>query len=138
MNISEVMTSNVRVVSPQDTLQYAAQLMEETDAGLLPVSENDELIGTLTDRDITIRAVAKGLPPDETYVSDVMSADAMYVFDDQSIEEAAQDMSDFQVRRLPVLNRDNRLVGIVALADLARNQDDEVSGLVLNRVSQPN
>jgi CBS domain-containing protein len=135
MNISEVMTSNVRVVSPQDTLQYAAQLMEETDAGLLPVSENDELIGTLTDRDITIRAVAKGLPPDETYVSDVMSAD---VFDDQSIEEAAQDMSDFQVRRLPVLNRDNRLVGIVALADLARNQDDEVSGLVLNRVSQPN
>lgn len=95
MNISEVMTPNVRVVSPHDTLQFAAQLMEEIDLGLLPVTENEELIGTLTDRDITIRAVAQGLSPEETQVSEVMTSDALYVFEDQSVEEAAQDMSDF-------------------------------------------
>ncbi len=137
MNISEVMTPNVRVVSPHDTLQFAAQLMEEIDVGLLPVTENEELIGTLTDRDITIRAVAQGLSPEETQVSEVMTSDALYVFEDQSVEEAAQDMSDFQVRRLPVLNRENHLVGIVALADLALSQDSNAVNIALDGVSQP-
>lgn len=137
MNISEVMTSNVRVVSPYDTVQFAAQLMEEIDVGLLPVTENEELIGTLSDRDITIRAVAHGLSPEETQVSDVMTSDALYVFEDQTIEEAAQDMSDFQVRRLPVLNRENRLVGIIALADLALSQDSNAVSTALDGVSQP-
>lgn len=137
MNISEVMTPNVRVVSPYDTLQFAAQLMEEIDVGLLPVTENEELIGTLTDRDITIRAVAQGLSPEETQVSEVMTSDALYVFEDQSVEEAAQDMSDFQVRRLPVLNRENHLVGIVALADLALSQDSNAVNIALDGVSQP-
>lgn len=137
MNISEVMTPNVRVVSPYDTLQFAAQLMEEIDVGLLPVTENEELIGTLSDRDITIRAVAQGLSPEETQVSEVMTSDALYVFDDQSIEEAAQDMSDFQVRRLPVLNRDNLLVGIVSLADLTLSEDSNAVNIALDGVSQP-
>lgn len=137
MNISEVMTPNVRVVSPHDTLQFAAQLMEEIDVGLLPVTENEELIGTLTDRDITIRAVAQGLSPEETQVSEVMTSDALYVFEDQSVDEAAQDMSDFQVRRLPVLNRENHLVGIVALADLALSQDSNAVNIALDGVSQP-
>lgn len=137
MNINEVMTPNVRVVSPHDTLQFAAQLMEEIDVGLLPVTENEELIGTLTDRDITIRAVAQGLSPEETQVSEVMTSDALYVFEDQSVEEAAQDMSDFQVRRLPVLNRENHLVGIVALADLALSQDSNAVNIALDGVSQP-
>lgn len=137
MNISEVMTPNVRVVSPHDTLQFAAQLMEEIDVGLLPVTENEELIGTLTDRDITIRAVAQGLSPEETQVSEVMTSDALYVFEDQSVEEAAQDMSDFQVRRLPVLNRENHLVGIVALADLALSQDSKAVNIALDGISQP-
>lgn len=137
MNISDVMTPNVRVVSPHDTLQFAAKLMEEIDVGLLPVTENEELIGTLSDRDITIRAVAQGLSPEETHVSEVMTSDALYVFDDQSIEEAAQDMSDFQVRRLPVLNRENHLVGIVSLADLSLSEDSHAVNIALDGISQP-
>jgi CBS domain-containing protein len=119
MHINEVMTRDVKIASPTDTLQQAAQLMQSEDFGSLPVGENDRLVGMVSDRDIAVRAVALGLSPTECCVRDVMSDEVKYVFDDQTIEEAAQMMGKLQVRRLPVLNRDKRLVGIVSLGDLS-------------------
>ena len=119
MIISEVMTRDVRIVSPDDSLESAAQLMEEQDFGSLPVAENDRLVGMLTDRDITIRAVARGLIPRECTVREVMSEEVKYVYDDESVRDVAIVMGDLHVRRLPVLDRAKRLVGIVSLGDLA-------------------
>lgn len=119
MVINEVMTRDVKIAAPTDDLQHAAQLMESEDFGSLPVGENDRLVGMLSDRDIAIRAVARGLSPQECTVRDIMSSEVKYVFDDESIEDAAKMMGKLQVRRLPVLNRDKRLVGIVSLGDLA-------------------
>jgi CBS domain-containing protein len=119
MLVSEVMTRDVKIASPNDSLQRAAQRMEADDFGSLPVGEDDRLVGMLSDRDIAIRAVAQGRSPTECCVRDVMSAEVKYVFDDQTIEEAAKMMGTLGVRRLPVLNHDKRLVGIVSLGDLA-------------------
>jgi CBS domain-containing protein len=119
MYVREVMTPDVVIASPEDTLQCAAEMMVDIDAGVLPVGENDRLVGILTDRDITVRAVAAGKEPAECKVRDVMSPDIKYIYDDESIEDAARNMTSLQVRRLPVLNRDKRLVGIVSLGDLA-------------------
>ena len=119
MFVREVMTSDVVIASPEDTLQRAAEMMADIDAGVLPVGENDRLVGILTDRDITVRAVAAGKEPTECKVRDVMSPDLKYIYDDESVEDAARNMTSLQVRRLPVLNRDKRLVGIVSLGDLA-------------------
>jgi CBS domain-containing protein len=119
MVINEVMTRDVKIAAPTDDLQHAAQLMEKDDFGSLPVGENDRLVGMLSDRDIAIRAVARGLSPQECTVRDIMSGDVKYVFDDESIEDAAKMMGQLQIRRLPVLNHDKRLVGIVSLGDLA-------------------
>jgi len=119
MIISEVMTRDVTIVSPDDTLESAARLMEEQDFGSLPVAENDRLVGMLTDRDITIRGVAHGLTPRDSTVREIMSAEIKYVYDDESVRDVANVMGDLQVRRLPVLDRGKRLVGIVSLGDLA-------------------
>ena len=119
MLISEVMTRDVTVASPDDTLQCVARIMEDEDFGSLPVAENDRLVGMLTDRDITIRAVAQGLAPQESKVREVMTTDVQYVYDDELVRDVANVMGDLHVRRLPVLNRDRRLVGIVSLGDLA-------------------
>jgi CBS domain-containing protein len=119
MIISEVMTREVRIASPDDTLERAAQIMEEEDFGSLPVAENDRLVGMLTDRDITIRAVAHGFAPQDSKVREVMSPEVRYVYDDESVRDVAKVMGDLQVRRLPVLDHAKRLVGIVSLGDLA-------------------
>ena len=119
MNVREVMTPDVVIASPDDTLQRAAEMMIDIDAGVLPVGENDRLVGILTDRDITIRAVALDKVPSECKVRDVMSCDVKYIYEDESTEDAARNMADLQMRRLPVLNRDKRLVGILSLGDLA-------------------
>jgi CBS domain-containing protein len=119
MKIKEIMSHDVRTVKPTDTAQQAAAIMAETDVGALPVAENDRLIGMVTDRDIVIRAVAKGKGPSECRVRDVMSGELKYVYEDESTDDLARNMSDLQVRRLPVMTRDKRLVGIVAMADLA-------------------
>jgi CBS domain-containing protein len=118
MKISERMSRDVRVAAPTQSVREAAKLMSELDVGALPVGENDRLIGIITDRDIAIRGVAAGRGPD-TPVRDVMSSEVKYCYEDQSIEDVAQNMSDIRVRRLPVVNRDKRLVGIVSLGDLA-------------------
>lgn len=119
MVISEVMTPEVRVASPDDTLQCVARVMQEDDFGSRSVAENDRLVGMLTDRDITIRAVARGLTPQDVKVREVMSTEVRYVYDDESVQDVARVMGDLHVRRLPVLDRDKRLVGIVSLGDLA-------------------
>jgi CBS domain-containing protein len=135
MKVSEVMTHDVKIASPQDTLRDAAQMMEGIDAGALPVGENDRLVGMLTDRDITLRAVARGKIPDECTVREVMSSDIKYVFEDETVENAAKNMGDLQVRRLPVLDRKKRLVGIVSLGDLALKKTDS-AGKALKKVSE--
>jgi CBS domain-containing protein len=119
MQLKDVMTKNVQLTDPGTTLKSAAALMRDGDFGLLPVGENDRLVGTLSDRDIVVAAVAEGKDPNSTAVRDAMSEGIAYCFEDQSVDEAAEVMRKRQIRRLPVLNRDKRLVGIVALADLA-------------------
>lgn len=135
MNVSEVMSRDVKIASPEDTLQHAAQMMEGIDAGALPVGENDRLVGILTDRDITLRAVARGKAP-ECKVRDVMSENIKYVYEDDTLEKVAKSMGDLQVRRLPVLDRKKRLVGIVSLGDLALKKT-ESAGKALKKVSEP-
>jgi CBS domain-containing protein len=129
------MTHDVQIASPDDVLQRAAQLMEKNDFGVLPVGENDRLVGMLSDRDIVIRAVARGLAPDRAKVREVMSTEVKYVYDDESVADVARKMSELQVRRLPVLNRDKRLVGIVSLGDLAINEP-KPAGAALSSISQ--
>ncbi len=118
MKVHEAMTAGVRLVNPDRSICDAAQVMADQDVGALPVGENDRLVGMITDRDIAVRAVAQGLPPD-TKIRDVMSAQVKYCFDDEELEHVARNMGDLKVRRLPVLNREKRLVGILAISDLA-------------------
>ena len=137
MKIRDVMTRSVELVNPDTSLEEAARKMRETDTGFLPVGENDRLAGTLTDRDITIRAVAEGRDPKSAKVRDAMSDDLVYVFEDAETAEAADLMAQRQIRRLPVLNQDKRLVGVVSLGDLAtRTPDDDVVGQTVQDVSK--
>lgn len=138
MKLREIMTPRVEVLPPTATLQAAAQRMKEIDVGSLPVCDGERLLGTLTDRDITIRATAEGWDPRTTTVSEVMSREIVYCFEDQDVEEAADVMESRQVRRLPILTRDKRLCGIVSLGDLAvRTGSHELSGEALEAVSEP-
>jgi CBS domain-containing protein len=136
MRVSEAMSRNVRIANPGQSIRDVAKLMAEIDAGSVPVGENDRLVGMITDRDIAIRAVAAGKGPD-TPVRDVMSKEVKYCFDDEDLEHVAKNMGEIQVRRLPVVNRDKRLVGIVSLADIAQNEDTETTGETTAKVSQP-
>jgi CBS domain-containing protein len=130
------MTPDVRVANPDETIQQAARLMASLDAGVLPVGENDRLVGMITDRDIAIRAIAEGKGPDAK-VRDVMTKDVKYCYEDQDVNEVTRDMADLQVRRLPVLNRDKRLVGIVSLGDIAISPDNERAADALSGISRP-
>lgn len=121
--ISEVMNTDVQTIGPEATIEEAAQEMRDGDFGLIPVGEEDNLLGVITDRDIAIRAVAEGKGPD-TPVREVMSEGVVSAHEDDSIEEAAQIMSDHQIRRLPIVDADNRLVGIVSLGDFAVESSD--------------
>jgi CBS domain-containing protein len=130
------MTRDVRVANPGQSIRDVAKIMAEIDAGAVPVGENDRLVGMITDRDIAIRAVAHGKGPD-TPVRDVMSKEVKYVFEDEDLEHVAHNMADIQVRRLPVVNREKRLVGIISLGDIAQNEDTETIGEATAGVSQP-
>ena len=134
--VSEVMTRNVEVIAPEESLQRAAQLMDELNVGSLPVCSGKELLGMITDRDITVRAVAAGQGPSDTCVSDVMSERVRWVSEDDSTATAAHHMSDMQVRRLPVLNARRELVGIVSLGDLATH-DTAQADEALREISTP-
>lgn len=124
MKVSECMSKDVRVASPAWSICDAARAMKEIDSGFLPVGERDRLVGMVTDRDIAIRAVAEGKGPD-TEVRDVMSGEVIYCFDDEDLDAVATKMSDRRIRRLPVLNRDKRLVGVVSLGDLSQSPEDD-------------
>ena len=138
MRVGAVMTPNVEVIGSNAPLKEAAAKMKNLDVGLIPVCEGDELKGTLTDRDITVRGVAEGYNPSETTVGDIMSTDLAYCFEDEEIEEALSLMEARQIRRLPVLSRERRLVGIVSLGDLAVHAGQkERLGETLKEVSQP-
>ena len=137
MKISECMTRDVQLANPDMSLREAARMMGRCDAGVLPVGENDRLVGMITDRDIAIRAVAEGKGPD-TKVRDVMSQEqVMYCYDDEELSHVAQNMAENQVRRLPVVNRDKRLVGIVSLGDVATSASQSTAGEAVKGVSKP-
>ena len=136
MKVREAMTTKVRTANPEQTICEAACLMAECDAGILPVGQNDRLVGVITDRDITIRAVAQGKSP-ETPVSEVMSKEVLYCFEDEDLEHVAKNMGDVKVRRLPVLNRKKRLVGIVSVGDLALTANAQVAGRAVADISKP-
>lgn len=138
MRVSEIMTRDVDVVSPEATLVEAATLMARDDVGVLPIGHLESLTGMLTDRDIVVRGLAQGKDPASTRVKDVMTPDLIFVFEDQEVQQAAFLMSSRQVRRLPVLDRTHCLVGIVSLGDLAKYGDDEERlSVTLQSVSEP-
>src|SRR5436309_2568943 len=136
MKVSEAMTRDVRVANPNETIRDAARMMAEINAGMLPVGENDRLVGVITDRDIAVRAVAAGKGP-ETLIRDVMSTEVKYCFADDEIEEVAHNMADIKVRRLPVLNSQKRLVGIISLADIAMAEGPDPAGHAICGISEP-
>jgi CBS domain-containing protein len=136
MNVQEIMSRDVELIDPNCTICEAARLMRDDNVGALPVGENDRLVGMVTDRDIVMRAIAEDRPAGSTNVRDVMSKRIYYCFEDDNIDEAADIMAKHQVRRLAVLNRDKRLVGIVALADLGRGGHDAAKK-ALKDISQP-
>ena len=136
MKISEIMTRDPELIDPNASIRDAAKRMKNEDIGALPVGENDRLIGMVTDRDIAMRGVAEDRAPETTTVRDVMSEKIFYCFDDDDIEDAARCMAENQVRRLPILNRDKRLTGIVSLADIAQTGED-CEKTALEGVSEP-
>lgn len=129
-SVADIMSTDVCTIEPQETLRQAALLMQENDIGSLPVCQDGELLGMITDRDITVRGVAEGLDPDDTTVSDVMSGDVQCCTEELPVSEVMALMGELQVRRLPVVDEQRQLVGIVALADLARRQGDHIDQTV--------
>ena len=136
MRVRDVMTPDIQMCTPDDTLKDAAEAMAALDVGLLPVTDNERLIGMISDRDIAIRGVAAGRGPDSR-VGDVMTSDVKYCFEDQDLEEITRNMGDIQVRRLPALNQDKRLVGIIALGDIAKVGTSTGTGEALSQISRP-
>lgn len=136
MRVCDAMTPSVQLCTPQDSIRDAAEAMTALNVGLLPVADNDRLVGMISDRDIATRGVAMGRGPD-ALVRDVMTADVKYCFEDQDLDEITRNMADIQVRRLPVLNRDKRLVGIIALGDIAVSKAGDGATMALCGISQP-
>lgn len=136
MRVSEAMKRDVQIASPDQSIEEAARIMADIDAGSLPVGEGDRLVGMLTDRDIAVRAVALGKDP-QTPVRDVMTAEVKYCFDDDDTEAVARNMGEQQIRRLPVVDRDKQLVGILSLGDLATADGGRSAGDALSGIAQP-
>jgi CBS domain-containing protein len=135
MKVSKCMTRDVQLVNPTQSIRDAARMMAEIDAGALPVGQDDRLVGMITDRDIAVRAVAEGKSPD-TPIREIMSREVLYCFDDQELKDIARNMGEMKVRRLPVLNRDKRLVGIVSLGDLARKEEPSLTASAVTNISK--
>lgn len=134
MRVRDAMTRDVRVATPGQSIRDVARTMAEADAGILPVGENDRLVGMITDRDIAVRAVARGKGPD-TPVRDVMSTEkVMYCFEDDVVDEVARNMGDVKLRRLPVMDRDKRLVGIISLGDVAQ-REQKAAGRSMEKIA---
>ena len=136
MLVRDIMTRDVRLLAPHDTLREAAQRMRDDNIGSLPVADGDRLVGYVTDRDLVVRGLAEGFSGD-THVHDVMSDQVLYCFEDEDVNDVAANMAQNQVRRLPVLSREKRLVGIVALGDIATKGSDASAEDALEGVSKP-
>lgn len=137
MKLSEVMSRDVHIANPDDTLTEAALRMAEAEVGALPVCNGRKVLGMITDRDLVVRGLARYLDPETTQVQRCMSEGVQYCFEDEDLEAAAHKMAEHQVRRLIVLDRDKNLVGMVSLGDVARAGDDRVSGDTLESISEP-
>ena len=135
--IAEIMTRGVTTISPDDNIRRAAQLMDELNVGAIPVCDHDELVGMITDRDITVRATSAGEQPEDTQVKDVMSVDVRWCFDNQTVDEVMDQMRGAQIRRIPVKDHDTqKLVGIVSLGDITTKHSAEVDR-TLEKISNP-
>jgi CBS domain-containing protein len=138
MQVAEIMTRDPEVVTSDFILKDAALKMRELDVGMLPIRNEDRLVGMLTDRDITVRATAEGRDPSNTKVSEVMTPEVVYCFEDQDVSEAAKLMQEKQIRRLPILNRQKKLVGIVSLGDVAvHTAEEKIVSKTIKEVSEP-
>jgi CBS domain-containing protein len=137
MQVQETMTRQVSIVSPDESLKTAASYMAQLDVGALPVGDGDRLVGMVTDRDLAIRGLGEGLGP-TAKVREVMTEDVKYCFADQEVDEIAENMADIQLRRLPVVDRDKRLVGILSLCDIATSDEMEQATEALCGISRPN
>ncbi len=135
--VSEVMTRGVRSLAPDDTLQFAAQAMEELNVGVIPVCTEGRVVGIVTDRDIVVRGVAQGLAPASTQLREVMSEPVETCREDEPLEEATQKMEERQIRRLPVMDAQGELVGILSLGDVAAKGDSYEAGVALSDISEP-
>jgi CBS domain-containing protein len=135
--VANAMTRGVRSMTPTDTIRFAAQAMDELDVGSIPVCDGDRVVGMVTDRDITVRAVAHGLPVETTPISAVMSEGVEYCFEDETVDDATEQMQSAQIRRLPVLNRQKKLVGMLALGDVAAKTNSDQAGEALADISEP-
>jgi CBS domain-containing protein len=136
MKVSDAMTRGASIAQPNETLQQIARRMAIEDIGFLPVGDDDRLVGMITDRDIAIRAVAEGRGHD-TMVREIMTREVKYCFEDEDMDHVVQNMADLQIRRLPVVNRDKRLVGVISLADQALKDSPEIAGIALSGVVMP-
>ena len=136
MKVCDAMTVEVQLCTPEDTLRDAAEAMMALDVGLLPITDDERLVGMITDRDIVVRGIAMGRGPD-ALVREVMTKDVKYCFEDQELAEVARNMGEIQVRRLPVVNRDKQLVGIIALGDIVRSVPGDGTVNALRQISQP-
>ena len=137
MQLSEILTREVETIRPDTSVREAAQRMRSMDVGSLPVCDGRTLLGMVTDRDLAIRVLAEGRDPNATPVQDAMTPDVAFAFEDDDVQRAADIMKERQIRRLPVLDRERHLVGIVALGDIAMTGRDQVSGDALEQISQP-
>ena len=137
MRVAETMTRDVRVAKCDQSISEVARMMADCDCGVVPVEENDRLVGMITDRDLVIRALAQG-KAGETKVREIMSADVKYCFEDEDLDDVAHNMGDLQVRRLPVVSRDKRLVGILSLGDIAHaERGQQPVAEALSSISEP-
>jgi CBS domain-containing protein len=136
MRVAEIMSRDVCIAHPDDSVEIVARIMADRDVGFLPVGDGDRLVGTITDRDIAVRAVARGKGGTAT-VRDTMTPDVKYCFDDEDVGHVIQNMGDLQLRRLPVVDRNKRLVGVVALADGALKDSPEGAGIALTGIVEP-
>jgi CBS domain-containing protein len=134
--VREAMTSKLCSIDTDQTVAYAAKMMRDEDVGIAPIVEGDRLVGVLTDRDIAVRVVAEGGDSEQTKVTDVMSRDLVTLDPDQDLDEALRLMARHQVRRLPVVEEDGRLVGVVAQADVAEHAGDQQTGEVVEQISR--
>ncbi|HZA52643.1 MAG TPA: CBS domain-containing protein [Candidatus Udaeobacter sp.] len=138
MQVKDIMTRKVQAISPSTPVAEAAEIMKAHDVGALPVCEGNKLIGMLTDRDIIVRSTAEGFHPETIQAEEVMTRHAVYGFEDQDVGEASRIMEENQIRRLPILNREKCLVGVLSLGDIAvGTQNKELAGEALREISEP-